>query len=190
MILNRSIYFLIVLSLIKPKASENLFSPSHHVDFSIKNIQRLTRKGVKCIQIIQHFSNRTKTLNPKLNAIISFNYLLEQQAHELDELFSKKRHAIGLLHCVPILVKDNINVANLPTTGGILAFDFIPNNDAPVVAKLKAQGALVLGKANLAELAFGNDTSETGGQCQNPFDFRRTCGRSSSGVAASTLFMV
>jgi amidase len=184
MLQNLYAFFLIVASLLKLTASQKVHFQSNSEDLSIGKIQFLIKKGVKCNQIIQHFSSRAKVLNPILNAVINFNHLLEQQARELDESFMKNRNTVGLLHCVPILIKDNINVAHLPTTGGIRAFDITPNKDASVVAKLKAQGALVLGKANLAELALGDDVSETGGRCKNPYDLRRTCGRSSSGIGS------
>ena len=76
-------------------------------------------------------------------------------ARRLDELRSQAQ-VLGPLHGIPIAVKDNIHVAGMPNTGGTpLLASFVPDEDAPVVARLKAAGAIVVGKANLHELAFG-----------------------------------
>ena len=97
--------------------------------------------------------------------------------------------ALGPLAGLPILVKDNINTNGLPTTGGTPALrDFRPTSDAAVVEPLLAAGAIVLGKANMHELAFGITTTNFApfaGIAKNPYDQSRIPGGSSGGTAAA-----
>ena len=92
----------------------------------------------------------------------------------------------GALSGTPIAVKDNIDVAGLPTTGGTSYLNFSPDVNADVVTALRSEGAVVLGKANLHELAFGL-TSNNGahGPVRNPFDPSLSAGGSSGGSAAA-----
>ena len=102
--------------------------------------------------------------NPKIGAIINFNPNAMIEAKILDDYYNKNKSFIGKLHCIPILVKDNIAVANISNTGGIKALRHsIPSTDAAIIKKLKSEGAIVIAKANLAEMAFGSYESETGG---------------------------
>jgi aspartyl-tRNA(Asn)/glutamyl-tRNA(Gln) amidotransferase subunit A len=93
----------------------------------------------------------------------------------------------GPLHGVPFAVKDQFWTKGIRTTGGsrILA-DFIPNEDATVVARLKAAGAILLGKLNMSEFATGNSVFHPYGTPHNPWDLERNPGTSSSGSGAAT----
>ena len=83
------------------------------------------------------------------------------------------------------MVKDNIDVRKIPTTGGIKALRYsIPNTDAIIIEKLRLEGAIVIAKSNLAKLGSGKYESELGGSCKNPWDPSRTCGLSSAGAGA------
>ncbi|NUR70454.1 MAG: amidase [Hamadaea sp.] len=93
---------------------------------------------------------------------------------------------------IPVLVKDNIDVAGLPTTAGALALEHsVPRLDAPIVARLRAAGAIVIGKTNLSELAnflteeMPSGYSSLGGQVLNPYDLALTPSGSSSGSGAA-----
>ncbi|CAM4007915.1 Glutamyl-tRNA(Gln) amidotransferase subunit A [Bordetella tumbae] len=94
--------------------------------------------------------------------------------------------SLGLLHGMTISVKDNIDTAGVNTTAGAAFLaDNVPTADAPVVERLRRAGAVIVGKANMAELAFGSRSfSATGGQCRNPWNVDRIPGGSSGGSAA------
>jgi aspartyl-tRNA(Asn)/glutamyl-tRNA(Gln) amidotransferase subunit A len=98
--------------------------------------------------------------------------------------------SLGLLHGIPIAVKDNIDTAGLRTTYGSKFFaQHVPSEDAEVVRRLRGAGAVIVGKANLHEFAFGiRSTSALTGQVRNPWDTTRIPGGSSGGsaVAVST----
>ncbi|NUR47786.1 MAG: amidase [Hamadaea sp.] len=116
-----------------------------------------------------------------------------EQAEESDRV-RREEGARSPIEGIPVLVKDNIDVAGLPTTGGALALEHsMPMLDAPIVAKLRAAGAVVLGKTNLSELAnfltedMPSGYSSLGGQVLNAYDTAITPSGSSSGsgVAAA-----
>lgn len=177
-----------------------VFSPtrSSSSPFSIAAIHARIQSGeAKCSEIIDFFLDRAYAYNKNLNAIISFNPTARLDAKYLDEYFENmtrlQKHPlppntgfIGKLHCVPTIIKDNIDIKGMSTTGGIKPLRYsIPNQDATIVKRLKAQGVILLGKSNLAELAHGPENSEMGGQCHNPFDYVKSCGASSTGSGAS-----
>src|SRR5690606_30593979 len=92
---------------------------------------------------------------------------------------------VGPLHCIPVLVKDNIHTADMPTTSGsAILKDFVPDEDAVLVRALRDAGALLLGKAAMGELATG-DYNTVDGQQRNPYNPKRGTGGSSSGAGAA-----
>ena len=123
---------------------------------------------------------------PALNAMIALNGRALEEADALD----RERAASGPrgpLHGIPVVVKDNFDVAGLPTTAGAIALaGWYPPDDAFQVARLKAAGAVIIGKANMHELAYGMTTvSSAGGQTRNPYDPSRNPGGSSGGTGAA-----
>lgn len=122
---------------------------------------------------------------PALNAVISINELVESQAAELDARFAAGGF-VGPLHGVPILVKDQIDVAEMPTTcGSVLFRDNWPKRDASVIARLRAAGALMLGKTTLGEMGAGDTHGSLFGSTRNVYDPERTAGGSSGGSGAA-----
>jgi Asp-tRNA(Asn)/Glu-tRNA(Gln) amidotransferase A subunit family amidase len=122
---------------------------------------------------------------PKINAIITINPRALDEADRLDAAM-KGGGAMAPLHGVPVVIKDQADVAEMPTTLGSLLFkDYMPGRDSFVAAKLKQAGAIILGKATLGELGAGDTHGSLYGSTRNPYDLERTVGGSSGGSAAS-----
>ena len=122
-----------------------------------------------------------------LNAFISLDpaqVLAQARAADAHRAAGKP---LGLLHGLPVPVKDSVNTADYPTTGGTNALrDFRPKTDAAAVTLLRRAGAIVLGKTNLHELSFGWTSSNAAfGAVRNPYDPQRIPGGSSGGTAAA-----
>ena len=128
---------------------------------------------------------------PRLNAVLYLNPNAGRDARALDAE-RRRRGPRGPLHGIPVLLKDNFDTRDMPTTGGSLALSgVVPRSDAYQVKKLREAGAVILGKVNLHELALGLTTvSSLGGQTLNPYDLARAPGGSSggSGAAAAASF--
>jgi Asp-tRNA(Asn)/Glu-tRNA(Gln) amidotransferase A subunit family amidase len=111
-----------------------------------------------------------------------------ETARAQDQYFARTGNFVGPLHGIPIAVKDNYDTADMRTTAGAAA-DYAndkPPRDATMVAKLRAAGAIIIGKTNLDEYApAGIGRSTLGGQTCNPYDTKRTTGGSSAGSAAA-----
>ena len=122
---------------------------------------------------------------PNINAFINIHPDPIGAARALDE----ERRATGPrspLHGIPVVLKDNFNTSDLPTTAGSIGLkDLRPAKEAFVVERLRAAGAIVLGKTNLTELIAGSLDSPLGGRTSNPWDLTRTPGQSSAGTGAA-----
>jgi mandelamide amidase len=129
--------------------------------------------------------------SPNLNAFITLD---EAGAMKAAEAFDarRKKGACKTLGGVPVVIKDNIEVAGLPASAGTPALKgYVPKKDAPVAARLRAAGAIIIGKTNMHELAFGisgyNTAFKTGSEAgvRNAYDTGKIAGGSSSGTAAA-----
>ena len=146
------------------------------------------------VQATRAYINRIAATNargPGLNAVRIMNPRALSDASLLD-LERATGHVRGPLHGIPVLVKDNLDVAGLPTTAGNVALqNSIPDRDSTVVAKLRAAGAVILGKTNLTEFAnfmtngMPNGYSSLGGQVLNPYDIDLGTSGSSSGSGSA-----
>lgn len=120
---------------------------------------------------------------PKLRAVLARNLKALETARALDA----ERRATGPrspLHGVPVILKDNYDTADMPTTAGsVLLEGSIPPDDAFLVRRLREAGAVIVGKANMSEFASGPALSSLGGQMRNPHDVTRTPAGSSGGTA-------
>jgi aspartyl-tRNA(Asn)/glutamyl-tRNA(Gln) amidotransferase subunit A len=161
---------------------------------SIEEVARLYRKRkVSPVEVTNLMLARIDRLNPKLNAYITVtSELALAQAKKAEaELFAprgRKGHRDrGPLHGIPISLKDNIYTKDIRTTAGSkILKDFVPLRDADVWTKLKEAGAILLGKANLHEFAYGVTTNNPHyGPTRNPWDLARIPGGSSGGSAAA-----
>jgi Asp-tRNA(Asn)/Glu-tRNA(Gln) amidotransferase A subunit family amidase len=130
--------------------------------------------------------------NPDLNAFITLDEAGAMKAAAAFDAGHRKRSACKPLGGVPIVIKDNIEVAGLPASAGTPALKgFVPKQDAPVAAKLREAGAIIIGKTNMHELAFGisgyNTGFKTGAEpgVRNAYDHAKIAGGSSSGTAAT-----
>jgi amidase len=123
---------------------------------------------------------------PKLNVVIFLNPRALQEAAALDEHLRTAGKFVGPLHGIPVLLKDNVNTKDMPTTGGSLTLaGYTPATDAAITQKLRSAGAIILAKVNLHEFAiWGETVSSMRGQTLNPYDLTRTPGGSSGGTGA------
>lgn len=129
---------------------------------------------------------RIGALNQKLNAIIAFDPRAEEAARESSERIAQAR-ARGPLEGIPVLVKDNILAAGMPCVWGSRVFkDYVAEADELPVARLRAAGAIILGKTNVPELTFEGITwNPVFGATRNPYDLALTPGGSSGGSVAA-----
>ena len=151
--------------------------------------QALQSKARSCRQIVQAYLDRIAAYDrngPALNSILTLNPKALAEADRLDAERAAGA-AIGPLHCVPLVLKDNYNTADLPTTGGSAALAGMqPLADAFVVARLRRAGAIILGKSNMHEFALaGTTVSSLGGQTLDAYDLTRTPGGSSGGTGVA-----
>src|SRR5215813_4202719 len=161
---------------------------------SIPQLARLFRsRKLSPAELTKHFLERIERLNPELNAYLTVtSELALAQAKKAEaELCSprgkKSRRDRGPLHGIPLSLKDNIPTAGIPTTvGSKFLKEFVPERDAHIAAKVKEAGAILLGKTNLHEFAYGVTTNNPHyGATKNPWDTSRIPGGSSGGAAAA-----
>ncbi len=130
--------------------------------------------------------DRIDRVNSKINAVVQLvDERARSEADALDRLAARGQFK-GPLHGVPITIKDSFDTEGIISTGGTLGRkSFIPQHDAPVVARLRNAGAVLLGKTNTPELTFSGETSNLiYGRTNNPYDLERSPGGSSGGSAA------
>jgi aspartyl-tRNA(Asn)/glutamyl-tRNA(Gln) amidotransferase subunit A len=161
---------------------------------SIAEIASLYRRGkLSPVELTRFLLDRIARLNPRLNAYLTVcEELALQQASRAESALVAKRRGegtrdLGPLHGIPISLKDNIYTAGIRTTAGSkILHDFVPLHDAPVVTALKKAGAIILGKTNMHEFAYGATSNNPHyGPVRNPWDESRIAGGSSGGSAAA-----
>lgn len=155
---------------------------------TIENLSRRIRaREISPAELTHDCLNRIEKLNPKLNAFITVlaEPALEQARRAEQEIFRGKYR--GPLHGIPIGLKDILDTAGVPTTAASALFkDRIPAEHAEVVRRLNCAGAVILGKQNLHEFAYGGSSLISFyGEVHNPWDTSRIAGGSSGGSAAS-----
>jgi aspartyl-tRNA(Asn)/glutamyl-tRNA(Gln) amidotransferase subunit A len=140
-------------------------------------------RRLSAVELTEAVLARVEWLNPRLNAYL---HLDAQGALAQARAADRRRDHPALLG-MPVCIKDVIDVAGLPTTAGAAGWLRAPQRDARAVARLRAAGAVVIGKGHTNEFAYGIDGQNPHwGNCCNPYDPGRVCGGSSSGPAVAT----
>ena len=157
-------------------------------ELTISVIHRAYENGdYNCRQLVEAYLERIRELDQTINSITTINPDAVERAIELDEEY-RETGILKPLHGIPLVVKDNINTAGMPTTAGSLALkDFIPGEDAFIIRKLVEAGAVIIAKTNMAEWAFSpmHTESSTAGTTRNPYNTEYVPAGSSGGTAAA-----
>jgi amidase len=159
------------------------------VSKSAKSLARLLRsRRISRVEVMKAFIAQVERTNPKVNAIVTF--LPEAalaEARKLDRKRGRGAKEIGPLQGLPIAYKDMVETKGIRTTYGSPIFaDNVPAHDQLMVERLKAAGAITLGKTNTPEFAAGSQTfNAVFGTTLNPYDLDKTCGGSSGGAAVA-----
>src|ERR1700688_572637 len=168
-------------------------APDHSfqlMESSIADIHKAMLAGtLTCHDLVQQYLDRIRAYDqqgPAVNSMLYVNPQSLQPADAMDQEF-KRTHKLKPLGCIPIVLKDNFDTADMPTTAGALTLKGAqPDKDAFAVKGLREAGAIILGKANMSEFATGGiSASSLGGQVKNPYDLTRTPGGSSGGTGAA-----
>jgi amidase len=150
-------------------------------------VQRMRSKKLSAVEVMQAHLSQIDRINPKVNAIVTL--LPEQamaQARFADEALAKGKE-LGCLHGLPVAHKDLVLTKGIRTTLGSPIFkDFVPQEDALIVERLKQAGAITIGKTNTPEFGAGSQTfNDVFGETRNPYNTSKTCGGSSGGAAVA-----
>jgi amidase len=148
--------------------------------------QLIRTRAVSPVEVADAFLSRIESQNPRLNALVTVASDVREKAREAEAMVMRGE-AVGMLHGVPLTIKDTIETKGLRTTSGsAMRAGFIPEHDAPVVARLKDAGAIILGKTNTAEMAMDYTTDNpVFGRAINPHNPLLTTGGSSGGEAVA-----
>jgi amidase len=171
------------------QAQNATVAPFQIVEATIDDIHMAFRSGrLTARELVQGYLDRINAYDkqgPNINSIITINPNALAEADRLDAAL-RASGLVGPLHGIPILVKDEIDAAGMPTTLGTVVFkDYRPPKDAFVIDKLRKDGAIILGKTTLSEFAAGDTYGSIFGVTRNPYDLDRTVGGSSGGSGAA-----
>lgn len=164
--------------------------PFQFVEATIDDVQAAIVAGdMSCTQIVKGYLKRIETYDKSsgLNAVIFTNPDAVAKAERIDERIAAGEK-LGPLFCVPVLLKDNFDTADMPTSGGSIALkSSIPPDDAFMVRKLREADAIIIAKTNMAEWAFsaGQTVSSSYGTTANAYDLDRVPAGSSGGTASA-----
>ena len=147
----------------------------------------IVKKDVSPVEIIKDALKRLEELNPTLNAFLTVTPEIAIEEAQKAEKAVMSNQQLGMLHGLPISIKDHISTAGIRTTSGSLIFkNNVPNRDDLIVQRLKSAGSISLGKTNLPEFGMIAATENfLGDDCVNPWDITRIPGGSSGGASAS-----
>lgn len=174
-------------------ANSQPFKPTNLREATVSSLHDAMRSGkLTAVQLVHLYLDRIEAYDkqgPYLNAIILVNPNVLTEAARLDSIYKATGKFVGPLHGIPVIVKDNYDTYDMPTTNGTLAMkNSIPPDDAYVVRKIREAGAIIIAKSNLAEFATSGQVSVSSilpGYSRNPYDTKRTTAGSSGGTAAA-----
>jgi len=155
---------------------------------AVEAVRRVRERSVSPVELVAAALARAQRLQPALNCFITLCAERAMDEARAAEAALMRGEPVGLLHGLPLSVKDLVNTAGVRTTFGAVPFrDNVPAEDAVAVARLRAQGAILIGKTTTPEFGSKSMTdSPLFGQTRNPWNLDRTCGGSSGGAAAAT----
>ena len=148
--------------------------------------EAIRSKKVSSVEVVDAYLSRIEAVNPQINAVVQLAAdAARAQAHDADAALARG-DIKGPLHGVPMTIKDSLDTAGVISTGGTKGrASFVPAQDATVVARMRAAGAILLGKTNTPELTMSFETDNLiYGRTNNPYDLSRIPGGSSGGAAA------
>lgn len=191
--------FLIAFFLSYAAKADNVDFTPQHSSFSLEETTinlihtAINNHELTCEELINLYLKRIKKYNlsavefAPINAFVEINQNVIEQARRLDKIYLNTQRLMGPLHCIPIILKDNIDTYDATTSSGSLALlGNQPNHDAFLVTQLRKAGAIILGKGGMDELAAGMfGISSRTGRIGNVYDTRRNPGGSSGGSAAA-----
>ena len=148
---------------------------------------RMAARELSATELMRSTLERIEAVNPVLNAICTLEADRALEAASEADHRAAGLEPLGALHGLPIAIKDLVLTRGIRTTFGSRVYrDFIPDQDALLVERLKAAGAIIIGKTNTPEFGAGSQTfNEVFGATRNPYDLSRTCGGSSGGAAVA-----
>ncbi|MEE8551362.1 MAG: amidase, partial [Gemmatimonadota bacterium] len=154
---------------------------------AVEMARMIREKKISPVELVQAHLDQIERLNPQLNAFVSVDSARALEAARKAEAAVMQGATVGPLHGVPVTIKSSIDVAGLRCeTGSKLRAGHIAEADAPLVARLKAAGAIVLGNTNVPEMLMAFETDNLlYGRTNSPWDLERTPGGSSGGEAAA-----
>jgi amidase len=155
---------------------------------AVELVGMIRNREVSATELMTAFLSQIERVNPKVNAICTFvgEEAAMHAAKEADARLARGQTP-GPLHGLPHAVKDLVPTAGIRTTFGSRIYkDFVPDSDGLIVERLKAAGAIIIGKTNVPEFGAGSHTfNEVFGATLNPYDLTKTCGGSSGGAAVA-----
>ena len=149
--------------------------------------ERIRKRELSPVELVEAHLAQIEKLNPKLNAFVHVDADAARRAAQYAETSVMQGKTLGALHGIPVSIKSSFDVAGMRCESGTrLRVGHVPIQDAPLVARLRAAGAIILGVTNTPELLMAWETDNLlYGRTNNPWDLERTAGGSSGGEAAA-----
>jgi len=154
---------------------------------AVELVRRIREKSLSAREVMEAHLSQIERLNPELNAIVTLHPERALEGAEAADERQARGETLGPLHGLPIAHKDLVMTRGIRTTFGSRLFrEFVPTQDDLIVERLRAAGAVAIGKTNTPEFGAGSQTyNEVFGETRNPYDTSKTCGGSSGGAATA-----